>query len=78
MIRSGGILGKLLVSLPYAAPNAGMQELIKTALELTKDPTRYSFNKGIKHLKNDFTLSEGSGITLTNNKIKDIIKVIKS
>ena len=55
-----------------------MQELIKAALELTKDPTRYSFNKGIKHLKNDFTLSEGSGITLTNNKIKDIIKVIKS
>ena len=37
MIQSGGILGELLVALPYAALKARTQKLIKTAPELTKD-----------------------------------------
>ena len=39
MIQSRGILGELLIALPYASLKAGMQKLIKGALELTKDAT---------------------------------------
>ena len=74
MIQSGGILGELLVALPYAALKAGTQ--VKRAAELNKDATSYFFKKGIDLKK--ILLSEGSGITLTNNEIKDNLKVIKS
>ena len=77
MIQSRGILGELLV-VSYEALSAETQELIKRAPELTKDATRYFVNKGINKLKKDFTLSECSVITLRNNEIKDIMKVIKS
>ena len=73
-----GILGDLLVALPYAAIKSGTQELITRAPELTRNATRYFVNEGINRLKKDFILSEGSGITLTNNEIKDTIKGIKS
>ena len=73
-----GILGDLLVALPYAAIKAGTQELITREPELTRDATRHFVNEGINRLKKDFILSEGSGITLTNNEIKDTIKGIKS
>ena len=72
MIQSGGILGELLVALPYAALKARTQKLIKTAPELTKDTTRYFVNKEINRLKTDFTLNKDSGITLTNDEIKDL------
>ena len=39
MIQLGGILGELLIALPYAALKAGMQKSIKGVLELTKDAT---------------------------------------
>ena len=76
LIQSGEILGVLRVVLPYAALKAGTQELIKRAPELTKGATRYFVNKGINRLKKDFALGEGSGITLTNNEIKEM-KVLK-
>ena len=76
MLQSGGILGELLVALPYTALEAGRQELIKRAPELTKDATRCFVNKRINRLKIFFTLIEGSGVTLTNNEIKDNMKVI--
>ena len=41
MIQSGGILGELLVALPYATIKAGTQELIKRAPELTKQATKW-------------------------------------
>ena len=72
MIQSGGILSELLVALPYAALKARTQKLIKTAPELTKDTTRYFVHKEINRLKTDFTLNEDSGITLTNDEIKDL------
>ena len=50
MIKSGGILGELLVALPYAAIKAGTQELIKKAPELTRDASRYFFNKVMNRL----------------------------
>ena len=78
IVRSGEILGELLVASPYTALKVETQELIKRAPELTKDATRYFVNKEINRLKKDFTSSEGSRITLTNNKVKNIIKVIKS
>ena len=74
IIQSRVILGELLV----VSYEAETQELIKTAPELTKDATRYFVNKRISKLKKDFTLSECSVITLKNNEIKDIMKVIKS
>ena len=55
-----------------------MQKLIKRSPESTKEATWFFINKGINRLKKTFTLSEGLGITLANNKIKDIMKVIKS
>ena len=78
MIQSGGFYGELLVALPYAAFKEETQQLIKIALELTKYATKYIVNKGLDRLKKYFPISEGSGITLTNNEIKDIIKLIKS
>ena len=50
MIQSGGILGEVLIALPYATIEAGTQELIKRALELTRDATRYFANKGMNRL----------------------------
>ena len=38
----------------------------------------YYANKGINKLNKKFTSGKGLGIILTNNKIKDIIKIIKS
>ena len=59
MINSGGILGELLVALPYTAFKAGMQQIIKTAPELTKYATKYIVYKGLDRLKKDFSISEG-------------------
>ena len=78
MTKSRGILLELLVALPYAALKAGTKELVKRASELTKDETRYFVNKRTDRLQKDFKLSEGPGIALTNNEIKDPLKVIKS
>ena len=67
MIQSGGIIGQLLIALPYAASKAGTQELIKKAPELTKHATKYFVNKGIDRFIKDFTLSEVSGMTVKKN-----------
>ena len=50
----------------------------KLTTKLAVKATEYDINKGINELDKQFTSSKGSGITLTNNKIKDIMKVIKS
>ena len=46
------------------------------APELARKATEYYINKGINELNKTFTSSKDSWIT--NNKIKDILKVIKS
>ena len=46
MIQSGGILGELLVALPYAIFKAVTEQLIKIAPKLTKYATKYIANKG--------------------------------
>ena len=76
MINSGGILGELLVALPYTAFKAGMQQIIKTVPELTKYATKYIVHKGLDRLKKDFSISEGSEKTLKNNEIKDILNEV--
>ena len=85
MIQSGGFLGELLVGIPYAMLHAGKEALKKgitlaknAAPELAKKATGYYVNKGINELSKKFTSSKGSRITLTDNEIKDIMKVIKS
>ena len=50
----------------------------KIAPELAGNATEYYINKGINEHNKKFASSKGSGITLTNNGIKDIMKVIKS
>ena len=40
MIQSRGILGEVLVALPYAVLKVGTQELIKRAPESTRDATK--------------------------------------
>ena len=57
--------------------HAGGKVFEKVAPELAKMVAKYYVNKGI-NLKKTFTSSEGSGITLTNNEIKDFMKIIKS
>ena len=57
--------------------HAGGKVFEKVARELAKMAAKYYVNKGTK-LKKTFTSSEGSGITLTNNEIKDFMKIIKS
>ena len=48
------------------------------ATALAGKATQYYFDKGVNELIKKFTSSKGSGITLTNNEINDIMKVIKS
>ena len=45
--------------------------------ELANGATRYYVNKGINQLNKKFASTEGLGITLTNNEIKDTTKVIR-
>ena len=59
----------------YLSRNSRINE---KAPELTKNTTKYFVAKGTDRFKKDFTLSEGLGIVLRNNEIKDIIKVTKS
>ena len=43
---------------------------------LAKNTTKCFVNKGINELNKSFTTKEGSGLRLTNNEIKDIMKII--
>ena len=63
----------------------GKEELKKSitlakdaAVMLTGKASEYYTSKEINELSKQFASSKGSGITLTNNEIKDIMKVIKS
>ena len=89
MIQSGGFLVDWLAAILQAIFLAGKEVLkrgLKRGITLTKNAapelvekaTEYYVNKGINELNKKFTSSKGSGITLINNEIKDIIKVIKS
>ena len=75
MIQSGGILGELLLGLPYELLKKGTKELIKRTPKINWDATRHIVNKGINKLLKKITLSKGSRITL---KVYGIMKVIKS
>ena len=48
------------------------------ASKLAEKATEYCINKGICELNKKFTSSKGSRITLRNNEIKDITRIIKS
>ena len=78
MIQLWGTLTELLIGIPYIFAKEGTKQLIKRAPEITRYLTNYFVNKKINELNKKFTSSKGSGITLANNEIKDIIKVIKS
>ena len=84
MIQSGGILGDLLMAIPQVMFLAGKEALKKVSLApklapiLAEKATEYYINKGINELNKKFKSSKGTGITLTNNEIKDIMKMIKS
>ena len=62
------------------------KEELKKSITLAKDAAvmlagkalEYYTSKEINELSKQFASSKGSGITLTNNEIKDIMKVIKS
>ena len=58
--------------------NKGISLAKEATPKLAKKATKYYFNKGINELYKIFTSSKGSGIILTNNEIRDIMKVIKS
>ena len=88
MLQSGEILGDLLVAIPQAMFPTGVEALkrrVKKSATLTKNTvpelaekaTEYYVIKGINKLNKKFTSIKGSSITLTNNEIKDIMKVIK-
>ena len=85
MIQSGGILGDLFGAIPQVMFLAGKEELKKgislaqkLAIAIAGKAREYHINKRINELNKKFTSSKGSGITLTDNEIKYIIKVIKS
>ena len=85
MIQSGGIRGDLIAAIPQVMFLAGKEALKKVislapklAPALAGKETEYCITKGINELNKKFTSSKGSGITVTNNEIKDVMKVIKS
>ena len=54
------------------------KQLIKRPPEITRGLIRYFVNKKLNKISKKSASSKSSGITLTNNEIKDIKKVIKS
>ena len=79
MIHSGEILADLIAAIPHVMFLTGKEILTKCiSLEpkLAAKATEYYIYKRINELNKKLTSSEGSGITLTNNKMKDIMKVI--
>ena len=86
MIQSGRILGELLAAISQTIILTGAEALKRgvkegvtlaknAAPELFEKATKTYVNKGINELNKKFTSSKGSEITLTNDGIKDIIKV---
>ena len=61
----------------FLARKEALKKGISLAPKLAEKATEY-YVKGIIELNKKFTWSKGSGITLTNNEIKYIMKVIKS
>ena len=85
MIQSGGIIGGLIAATPKVMFLTGKEVLKKgislvpkLALKLAGKATEYYIKKGINELTKKFTSSKRSGITLTNNEVKDIMEVIKA
>ena len=81
MMQSGGILGDLIVAIPQVMFLTGKDLLrkdVSLAPKLAGKATEHYINKGINDLNKKFTTSKGLEITVTNNEIKVIMKVIKS
>ena len=83
MIKSGGIYGDLIAAISQVMFLAGKEALKKgislapnLTPKLAEKTTEYYNNRGINELNKNFTSSKASGITQTNNEIKDIMKVI--
>ena len=82
MIQSGGDLGELIAAIPGALFPAG-KELLKKGISLApklapalaEKATQYYINEWINEVNKKFTVSKGSGITLTNDEMRDIMKV---
>ena len=78
MIQLGGIsLPHLSLNLT-AAFKGGTDAAKYSEAILARKTEKYFMNKGINELNKKFTASEGSGITLAHNELKNIMKVIKS
>ena len=86
MIQSGGFLVGF-IAIPQAMFLTGKEVFKKglkkditlaksAASELAEKATDYCVNKGINEHNKKFTSSKSPEMTLTNNEIKDIIKVI--
>ena len=81
MIQSRGILGDLIAAIPqvmFLAKTEALKKVNNWHQNQWKKATKYYINKGINKINKRFTSSKGPGVTLTNNEIKDIMKVIKS
>ena len=77
MIQSGGILGDFTTS-NVSNRKRRIKKGISLAPKLAGKAAEYYINKGTNEPDKKFTLSKGLGITLPNNEIKDIMKVISS
>ena len=79
MLQSGGILGDLIAAKPQGMVLAG-KETLKKVYHQHQNQCHDLLEKqqNIILIKEEFASRKGSGITLTNNEIKDIVKVIKS
>ena len=83
MIQSGGIFGNLTATVPQVNFLTG-KEVIKKVYHQHQNQPQNQLKKQqnimliLNELKKQFTSSKGSGITLTNNEIKNVTKVIKS
>ena len=87
MIQSRGSLPELIAAI-YITSNVSSRKrrILKryfllapeVAPALARKATEYYINKGVNELNKKFSSSKSLGITLTNNEIKDIMKVLKS
>ena len=53
-------------------------DIAKFGVDLSKKEAQYFINKKAGMFNEKYITGKGSGISITNNKAKDIIKVIRS
>ena len=71
MVQSGGVICDILIF------GNILSNIAKKGTDIARNLGKYFLDKQIDKFKKEYITGNSSGITLTNNEIQDIMKVIK-